>query len=328
MFKWGLTAVTALIAGLFLLSAEPVLAARDSTGFTYQYVKGNKYYRVSDIARHMRLRLSRSGKIYELRGNAGRMVFNPEKRFGSFNNIVITYDFAPVLRNGELYISSADFFNHLQVLFNPNSLRKVGVRTILIDPGHGGNDKGASGARFAEKVLTLQIAMRLQLKLKNMGYRVYLTRVNDRRLELKERAAAANSIKADMFISIHMNAASNRSVQGIETFSITAYGSPSSGSDSAEHKIYPGNRAMHNSTFLAWHVQNNLIRSTGGRDRGMKHARFVVLRETQCPAILVECGFISNRTEENMLASAAYQEKIAYAIARGIYDYHVAISRR
>ncbi|MBE6380274.1 MAG: N-acetylmuramoyl-L-alanine amidase [Lentisphaerae bacterium] len=302
-------------------------AAKDSTGFTYKYVKGSKYYRVADIASYMNLRLRRVGNIYELTGSAGRMVFNPKKRYGSFNNVVINYDFNPVVQNGELYISSADFFGHVQVLFNPYSLRKVGIRTILIDPGHGGNDRGASGLRNNEKDLTLQIALRLHRHLKKMGYQVYITRVNDRRLELSERAQASNSIKADLFISIHMNAAANRSVRGIETFSLTAVGSPSSGGDKAEYKIYPGNAAQNNSMYLAWHVQNNLVRATGGNDRGVKHARFVVLRETRCPAILIECGFISNRTEESLLASGAYQEKLALAIARGIYDYHAGISQ-
>ena len=125
-----------------------------------------------------------------------------------------------------------------------------------------------------------------------------------------------------------MNAAGNRSVRGVETFALTASGSPSSGSEKAEYNIYPGNGAGCNSVALAWHVQNNLIRNTGSNDRGVKHARFVVLRETRCPAILIECGFISNRSEEALLATPAYQEKLAYSIARGIYDYHISVAQR
>ena len=312
--------IVVINAGIF--SMPQVHAARDKSGFTYRTVSGRKYYRAYDIARYYRMRLRRVGTYYEMYGSPGRIVFTPNKRYGSFNYISINYDFAPVMQNGELYISSADFFNHVQVLLNPKSLRPIGVKTILIDPGHGGNDRGASGDRYTEKALTLQVATRLYRILSKMGYNVLMTRVNDRKIELSQRAKASNAIKADLFISIHMNAAKNRSVHGIETFALTAPGAPSTGSTKVQYNQYPGNSAINNSAFLAWHVQNMLVRNTRSIDRGVKQARFVVLRETRCPSILVECGFISNRSEENKLGSAAYQEKLAQSIALGVYYYH------
>lgn len=307
-------------AGAFTLPAAA--AARDQSGFNYRYISGRKYYRAYDIARYYRMKLRRIGKYYEMNGARGRLIFNPGKRYGSFNYIVINYDYMPVVQNDELYISSSDFFNLVQVLLNPRSLRPAGVRTILIDPGHGGKDQGAAGLRYLEKNLTLQVARRLQNHLRKMGYRVLMTRVNDRKLELSDRARASNSIKADLFISVHMNAAQNRSVSGIETFALTPYGAPSSGANKVQYDRYPGDTAIHNSMALAWNVQNYLIRTLKTGDRGVKRARFVVLRETRCPSILVECGFISNRAEENQLGSPAYQERMAQAIAIGIYQYH------
>lgn len=312
-------------APFFVQEAE---AAKDKSKFTYRYIAGRKYYSVRDIARYYRMRLNKIGKYYEMRGKSARVVFNPQKRFGSFNGIVVNYDFAPVEHNGELFISSADFFNHVQVLLNARSLNPAGVRTILIDPGHGGNDRGAAGARYTEKALTLQVAKRLYKHLTKMGYRVKMTRVNDRRMELSSRANASNRIKADLFISLHMNAAANRSARGIETFSLTAPGSPSSGSNKVYYTRYPGNNAVNNSMALAWHVQNNLIRNCKASDRGVKQARFVVLRETRCPSILVECGFISNRQEELLLGTPAYQERLAQSIALGIYQYHRSLRIR
>ena len=314
-----------LLLNLCSFALPQALAARDSSGFSYQIISGRKYYNAYDIARYFRMSLRKIGKYYEMRNSSARMVFNPQKRYGSFNNTVINYDFNPVEKDGLLYISAADFFSHVQVLNNVRSLRPVGVRTIVIDPGHGGKDQGAAGVRYTEKALTLQVATRLQRILSRMGYRVLMTRVNDRKLELSDRARASNSVKADLFISIHMNAAANRSVRGIETFALTAPGSPSSGSNSVQYNQYPGNNAAANSTFLAWHVQNSLIKYTGNTDRGMKRARFVVLRETRCPSILVECGFISNRSEEQMLGDPNYQERLAQAIALGIYQYHHAL---
>ncbi|MBR2357547.1 MAG: N-acetylmuramoyl-L-alanine amidase [Lentisphaeria bacterium] len=315
-----LTLLLGVLTGTFALPEAS--AARDQSGFDYRYISGRKYYRAYDIARYYRMKLRKIGKYYEMQGNRGRLVFNPNKRYGSYNYIVLNYDFIPIVQNGELYISSADFFNHVQVLLNPLSLRPAGVRTILIDPGHGGKDQGAAGLRYLEKNLTLQVARRLQNHLRKMGYRVYMTRVNDRKLELSDRAKAANNIKADMFISIHMNAAANRSVRGVETFALTPCGSPSSGANKVQYTRYPGDTAVNNSLSLAWNVQNAIIRTVRAADRGVKRARFVVLRETRCPSILVECGFISNRAEENQLGSPAYQEKLAQSIAIGIYQYH------
>ena len=315
---------------LLCLTAVPLQAEvlRDNTGFQYQYISGRKYYRVYDIANYMRLRLYKRGSSYELYGTRGRMVFTPDKRYGSFNGTVLNYDFVPTLRGGELYISSSDFFNHLQVLFLPVCLSPLGIRTILIDPGHGGVDIGASGVMSREKDLTLQIALRLQRILNKMGYRVYVTRNTDRKIELVDRARAGNSIKADLFISIHMNAAANRSVRGIETFALTAPGAPSSGSSKVGYDKHPGNSALWNSYALAWNVQNQLVTKLNAADRGVKQARFVVLRESRCPSILIECGFISNRYDEKLLNDPKYQEKLALSIAWGIYNYHVSLRRR
>jgi len=307
------------------LSAVPQLSAapaKDGTNFTIAYIAGRKYYRAADMARYLRLKLIKVQNRYEMTGAAGRMVFTPQKRFGSFNGIVINYNFEPMVKSGELYISSSDFFDHVQVLFNPRCLRANGIRTIIIDPGHGGKDQGAAGLRNTEKALTLQIANRVQKHLRKLGYKVLMTRVSDRKLELSERANLCNRQRADLFVSIHMNAAGNRTVRGIETFALTSSGAPSSGSTKVQYNQYPGENAAKNSFSLAWHVQNQLIRILKAPDRGVKRARFVVLRETRCPSILIECGFISNRTEENLLAQANYQENLAIAITRGIYDYH------
>ena len=320
--KLYITVLLILFINLGIFSLPCAYAEKDHSGFNYRIVSGRKYYRAFDIANYYRMRLRKVGTYYEMYGANKRMVFTPNKCYGSYNYISLNYDFAPVEQAGELYISSADFFNHVQVLLNVRSLNPIGIKTILIDPGHGGKDRGAAGAYYAEKNLTLQVAQRLHRILSKMGYHVLMTRVNDRKIELPHRAGASNSIKADLFISIHMNAATNNTVHGIETFSLTAPGSPSSGSKAVQYNKYPGNNAVHNSMFLAWNVQNMLIRTTKAVDRGVKHARFVVLRETRCPSILVECGFISNRNEERNLGSAMYQEKLAQAIALGIYQYH------
>lgn len=312
---------------LLLFSAVSSAAAAAEGSFASRTIAGRKYLKASDVARYFGMKLSGSAAInrYEMRGSAGSMVFTPQKRYGSFNGTVLTYSFPPVVQNGTLYISDSDFQYHLQPLLNTRSLRSTVVRTIMLDPGHGGSDRGAAGARLIEKDLTLQVVQRLRSALERMGYRVLLTRNSDRTLSLDQRSRMSNAAKADLFVSIHMNATTAGAVRGIETFALTPPGASSSGSETVLYNRYPGNAALLNSAALAMSVQRSLIRTTGAVDRGMKRARFVVLRETRCPAILVECGFVSNRSDESLLGSAAYRDKLAQALAQGIRNYHLRV---
>ena len=132
-------------------------------------IAGRKYLHAGEVARYFGMRLSYARERYEMRGAAGSVIFNPRKRYGSFNGTVINYDFAPEVVDGALYVSFSDFQNLLQPLLNVRSLRSVPVRTIMIDPGHGGSDCGAIGKCFQEKVLTLLIAWRVKALLEKQG---------------------------------------------------------------------------------------------------------------------------------------------------------------
>jgi len=290
-------------AALLLIFAVAFLPPRTADAAPQEMpirtIAGRQYIHAGEVARYFGMRLSYARERYEMRGAAGSVIFNPRKRYGSFNGTVLNYDFAPEVVNGALYISFSDFQNLLQPLLNVRSLRSAPVRTIMIDPGHGGSDCGAIGKRFQEKVLTLLIAWRVKALLEKQGYRVLMTRTADRTLALSPRAKAAVTARADLFISIHINSAANSTVRGIETFALTPPGAPSSGSNKVVYTRYPGDAALRNSTALAMSVQQSLMRTVKTPDRGMKRARFVVIRENYCPAILVECGFISNRLEES-----------------------------
>lgn len=171
---------------------------------------------------------------------------------------------------------------------------------VVIDAGHGGNDPGAIYGGISEKDVNLEIALKVKADLKKEGYRVVLTRKTDEFIGLYDRAGISNEKNARVFISIHCNAADNGGANGIEIYSMK---------DSEEGKK------------LAESVRKPVIENTGAKDLGVKQRNFAVLRATQCPAILVETGFLSNDNERWLLNSDEYQEKIADGIAKGTAVY-------
>ncbi len=217
------------------------------------------------------------------------------------------------------------------------------VRRVVIDPGHGGKDPGAMGPTgLKEKHVVLKIAKKLERRLeKELGCQVILTRRKDRYLPLTQRTAIANSRKADLFISIHANAAPYRKLRGVETYflnfaldedamRVAARENATSEKRIGELKSILNdilkNSKVNESSRLAAEVQKSLVSTLRKRyrrvkDLGVKQAPFFVLIGARMPSVLVEVSFISNREEEKRLKSDAYLERIAEGIAKGIKSY-------
>ena len=214
------------------------------------------------------------------------------------------------------------------------------VRTVVIDPGHGGDEVGARGpGGTLEKDVTLAIARRLRAQIVNqLGLQVFLTRDRDEELDLDDRTAIANNYKADLFVSIHANASRAQGAKGAEVYFLSYQATddegrrlaqiegealplapPGVGSDLALI-LWDMAQAEHleSSSALASRMQEELAVVTGSRGRGVKQAPFRVLVGAAMPAVLVEVAFISNPDEERLLTSEAYQAKVAGALARGI----------
>ncbi len=253
------------------------------------------------------------------------VTFRKDKRQFTINGVKYILNFAPLAGDGTLFLSSMDVYKALDPILRPWTVPSHPVRHIVIDPGHGGKDVGALRGRYREKDLTLSIAKRVRSRLIRAGYRVTLTRHTDIALTLSQRAALAKALKADLFLSIHINAAENSSVCGIETFAMTPAGAPSSTNTKLEKTFHPGNRCDINNLALANMIHRYMLGRTGGTDRGVKRARFQVLREITMPGVLIECGFISNPAEVRRMATAEYQEKLAKGIADGVHAYRLAI---
>src|ERR1700731_841171 len=170
--------------------------------------------------------------------------------------------------------------------------------TVVIDAGHGGHDRGGiAGQRVDEKTMNLDVSLRLRSVLQSYGYRVVMTRDSDVFIPLGTRVAIANSYRNAIFVCIHFNATSRRSASGIETY---FYSSQSLPLASAIHYYVAGGAPSAH---------------PGARRRG-----FYVLRKTTVPSVLVECGFLTNATEANYAQSAAYRQKLAEEIGRGVRE--------
>lgn len=176
-------------------------------------------------------------------------------------------------------------------------------KVIMIDPGHGGSDQGAVRRLLPEKELNLRVAMLLCRELTRRGFKVIMTRRNDRRISLDQRLEAAEKTVPDIFVSIHHNAAVNTSAHGYEIYAPPA-----------------GRKNSSVSLQLAAAIQRRMITGLPVNDRGVKTANFKVLRTT-VPAVLVEAGFLSNPDEENAINTPSRQLAAAGAVAAGIADF-------
>ncbi|RKU07791.1 hypothetical protein C6502_17055 [Candidatus Poribacteria bacterium] len=221
---------------------------------------------------------------------------------------------------------------------DPSLAQQLGlsVKTIVIDPGHGGRDPGAVSQKRQEKQIVLSLSKTLRDILVKKGYNVRLTRETDVFLPLRKRTQFATNQKADLFISIHTNASIARSAAGIETYylalasdesaRITAMRENAGAEynmkelDALVGRILKESKSTE-SRRLAELIQAQLASGKQVKNRGVKHAPFVVLIGTKVPAVLVEVGFISNPTEGKKLTTKAYQRQLATAIAKGIEQY-------
>lgn len=193
-------------------------------------------------------------------------------------------------------------------IFIPNIKDTLKGKIIVLDPGHGGVDPGAIGQTLGlkEKDVNLEVARRAARLLNSYSAKVILTRSGDEYIDLGERTQKANSMHADLFISIHMNANSSTQLKGTSTYYTLR-------SKDAER--------LTKSRQLAGHIQNALLSTLQLDDKSIRQADFVVLRETTMPAVLIEAAFLSNPEEEKLMATEQFWENVAQAIVQGIGNY-------
>lgn len=202
------------------------------------------------------------------------------------------------LRNIDYYeIMIKGLVSFILLLVVTSTLQAAKYKTVIIDPGHGGKDQGARWGGVNEKDLNMKVAKKLEALLKAKRVPVVMTRRSDVFLTLGQRAAIANRYKNAIFVSIHFNAHRITSVTGVETFYASTAGKK-----------------------IASKIQSRVTTYTKTRNRGIKNGMgYAVLNQTICPAVLVECGFISNTSERNRCNQDWYQALAAKGIYEGIF---------
>ena len=204
----------------------------------------------------------------------------------------------------------------------PAAVAANALPTVVIDPGHGGNDEGTQYFHLAEKDITLDVALRLEKTLQSFEIPVVLTRHDDHYVGLAERVALANKLDNAIFVSIHFNQSSSTAVGGVETFY-------------ADEKIPLSEEwtwvgfftraepaaALDNGENLAASIQAALVMRMDATNRGIKSKSLYVTRHTKAPAALVEAGFISNLLENQLLRQEDYRQRLANSIAEGVMNY-------
>lgn len=234
--------------------------------------------------------------------------------------------------------------NFIKLKKNENKNESHTIKTIIIDPGHGGKDPGAIGYNGTkEKNLNLDISLRLKEKIKsNLNYiDVVLTRYDDRFLSLKERTNFANKYKNAIFVSIHCNASKNSTATGFETYFLSTaktdweravearenasvtFELPEAEKKGLDFIFFDlaQNEFLNESSRLAELIQTKYEKKYKDYERGVKQAGFYVLKGNFMPAILIECGYISNKEEEKKLNNKTYRDEISQIIFDGIRDF-------
>lgn len=178
----------------------------------------------------------------------------------------------------------------------PTSQASTGGLTVVVDPGHGGHDRGGiPRQRVSEKAMALDVSQRLASILRKSGYRVVMTRNSDVFIPLGARAAIANSQRNAILVSVHFNSAPRSGADGIETYFYSSQSLP-----------------------LATAIHHNVCRNAYSPNRGIRRRGFYVLRKARVPAVLAECGFLTNPSEARAVQNAGYRQRIAEALAAGI----------
>ncbi|MEM6821550.1 MAG: N-acetylmuramoyl-L-alanine amidase [Verrucomicrobiota bacterium] len=264
-----------------------------------------------------------------LEGRYGKIELRLNNRMARINGVKAWLSF-PVINDSKkgILVSEIDVKKLIDPIVRPEEMvprRKV--KGIVIDPGHGGADRGArSRAGYTEKRANLITANYLKKMFEDDGLQVVMTRKKDVFLSLWQRARIANRYKGHLFISIHYNSSTVRSSNGIETYSMTPRGAGSTSSGTrvrkSDHQSYDGNKHdLHNTVLMDLVHRELMTMHTEKGDRGLKRARFVVLREVAIPAVLVEGGFLSHSVDARLIKSDSYKKKVAKAVHRAVSDY-------
>jgi N-acetylmuramoyl-L-alanine amidase len=314
----------------FLVSAIAITQTTAFAADDWQIIKvsGQDYLSVDNISRFYGLPagIAASGERVEFETAKNPLEFVSGSREVMINGARSWLCFPVIEQDGKLLVSRTDVAKTIEPLVRPHRVPNVGkVQTVVLDPGHGGYDRGQVSRYGYEKDFALDVARKLRPFLQSKGLRVIMTREGDYFVPLEVRAQIANKARDSIFVSIHFNASNDdRNATGFEIFSFTPRGAPST-SDSAVApsalSTQPGSAVDAQSMALSACIYHSLLGHIPEYDRGIKRARFAVLRLTKVPAVLIEGGFLTEQGQCKLIAQKDWRAKLARAISVGIESY-------
>jgi len=319
-------------------SAKPTASPSPTPNKDWQVIKvgPRDYLSIDNIAKFYGLlgNVDSTGKSIVLNNGRNQLQVTLDSREAIVNGIRNWLCFPVIAHDNKFLVSRIDLAKTIEPQLRPQMIQRSGkIQTVVLDPGHGGYDKGAASTFGNEKDFALDVARKLRPLLQAKGFRVIMTRENDVFIPLEVRARIANQTKDSIFVSIHFNAtSSNPSATGFEIFSLTPRGAPSTNDDSlALHfvNMQAGSPMEAQSFELAAVVYHSMCgHFLQEFDRGIKRARFAVLRRTQIPAILVEGGFVSETGDAKRIADPEWRKQLAESISVGVEGYRALVEKK
>ncbi len=326
----------AVIAAAGLVAAIPaLLPASPASPFVWNttLANGQEYVRSAEVAAFYRFdRHYESGWTTWFRSPTLAMGWEVDTSVLTINDTRFILSSPVLRRDGEVLVSRVDLVKWIDPLLRPTHVRETeDFDTVVVDPGHGGIDFGTRGRLGDEKEYALDLGLRLRDALVRRGVRVVMTRQTDTAVPKGVRGELATEVGRSVLVSLHFNQNNSPAVHGVETYAMTPVGLRSSNDarPGLEAALgFNGNRRENASLALAAAVQSQLLHRLGAADRGVRRARFAVLKDAARAGILVEGGYLSNPAENARVHLPEYRARMATAIAEGVMQYRDAVRAR
>jgi N-acetylmuramoyl-L-alanine amidase len=319
-----------LAVSLVLTAALAAEARVSLQNLNRTVVSDSEYIRLEDWAHGagFNMKWAKKEGTVTLTNPSAKLELTVDTRRAEICGVNVWLSLPVVNRNGTLLLSVVDASKTIEPILFPQK-SDARLKTICLDPGHGGKDKGKIDGLNYEKNYALLLAREVAGLLKREGLQVLLTRDRDAFVQLPDRSLLARRQGADLFVSLHYNAAPEHDIRGLEVYCQTPAGMNNSndGGGKGPHPPEAGNAHDGQNALLAYEMQKAITAGMLLEDRGMKRSRFEVLREAVMPAILIEGGFMSNAADAKKIYDAAFRKRMAQAIVDGILAYKRTVER-
>lgn len=293
-------------------------------------ISGSDYVRIAEWGESSgcTMKWNKSNGEIDMSGPSARLNFSIDSRRAEVFGVYVWLSLPVVNHSGVALISLEDLRSTIEPLISPHKSTNS-LRTICLDPGHGGKDTGKAQGHNYEKKYTLLLARETAELLQAQGFKVIMTRSKDEMVELPDRPQLASRQGADLFVSLHYNAADTAGIHGVEVFCMAPPGMNSSdeGGGKSYHPAETGNTQDDRNVLLAYQIQKSITHNLPVEDLGLKRSHFEVLRLAHMPAILIEGGFLSNPQDARNIYDSAFRKRMARAIVEGIVAYKRAVTQ-